>query len=162
MVTNDPTTPSASCSPKCRLNLLLSRDARFQADGAAVEQLLMLVSPLGIRTIVVSTGEEAAQVIAREPIHVAFVDLAMPLANQGGGQAGGSRMLQLLRRLDQPPPTVVVRPPHGATRDRCRILGDALRDGAFAVIDRPLRLETMLEVMRRIVRKHYRDHWPAA
>jgi hypothetical protein len=55
-----------------------------------------------------------------------------------------------------------LRPPHGATRDRCRLLGDALREGAFAVIDRPLRIETMLEVMRRIIRRHYRDHWPAA
>jgi DNA-binding response OmpR family regulator len=162
MVSN-PTNPSASDrSPKHRLNLLLSRDERLGSDRAAIDQLLVLVSPLGIRSIVVSTGEEAAEVIGREPIHVAFVDLAMPIARDCDGQPGGSRVLQLLRRLDQPPPTVVLRPPHGATRDRCRLLGDALREGAFAVIDRPLRIETMLEVMRRIIRRHYRDHWPAA
>ena len=151
-----------TCSPTHRLNLLLSRDERMGSDRAAIDQLLVLVSPLGIRSIVVSTGEEAAEVIGREPIHVAFVDLAMPIARGSEGQPGGSRVLQLLRRLDQPPPTVVLRPSHGATRDRCRLLGDALREGAFAVIDRPLRIETMLEVMRRIIRRHYRDHWPAA
>jgi DNA-binding NtrC family response regulator len=150
------------CSPKHRLNLLLSRDERLGSDRAAIDQLLILITPLGIRSIVVSTGEEAAEVIGREPIHVAFVDLAMPLAKHCEGQAGGSRVLQLLRRLDQPPPTVVLRPPHGASRDRSRLLGEALREGAFAVIDRPLRIETMLEVMRRIIRRHYRDHWPAA
>jgi len=162
MISKPPTNSCTNRSPNCRLNLLLSRDERLGTDKAAIEQLLQLVSPLGIRTIVVSTGEEAAQVISREPIHVAFVDLAMPLARHSTNEAGGSRVLQLLRRLDQPPPTVVLRPPHGPTRDRSRIMCDALRDGAFAVMDRPLRLETMLEVMRRIVRKHYHDHWPAA
>ncbi len=158
-----PSNPCESdCSPKHRLTLLLSRDERLNTDRAAIDQLHILVGPLGIRSIVVSTGEEAAHVIGREPIHMAFVDLAMPLARHNAGQAGGSRVLQLLRRLDQPPPTVVLRPPHGPSRDQSRLLGDALREGAFAVIDRPLRIETMLEVMRRIIRRHYRDHWPAA
>jgi hypothetical protein len=36
-----------------------------------------------------------------------------------------------------------------------------LREGAFAVLDQPVNLESMLEVLRRIVRRHYSDAWPA-
>lgn len=161
MVSTSANPPTDARSPSHRLNMLLSRHDRLGSDRAAFDQLLTLVGPLGIRSIVVSTGEEAAQVIGRQPIHVAIVDLATPIARDCEGQPGGARVLQLLRRLDQPPPTVVLRPPHGATRDRCRLLGDALREGAFAVIDRPLQIETMLEVMRRIIRRYYRDNWPA-
>ena len=42
-------------------------------------------------------------------------------------------------------------------------LGDAestIQQGAFAVLDRPIEIESMLEVMRRILRRHYADVWP--
>jgi hypothetical protein len=32
----------------------------------------------------------------------------------------------------------------------------------FAVLDRPLGIESMLETLRRVVRRHYSDQWPAA
>ena len=41
-------------------------------------------------------------------------------------------------------------------------LSDALRDGAFTVLDDPVPVETMLQALERVVRRHYRDHWPAA
>ena len=59
-------------------------------------------------------------------------------------------------------PTVVVRPPQPAARESARSLAAALREGAFAVLDRPVHLETMLQTMRRVLRRHYADHWPAA
>ena len=39
-------------------------------------------------------------------------------------------------------------------------LHEALREGAFAVLDMPLRMETMLETMRRVLCRHYADNWP--
>ena len=41
-----------------------------------------------------------------------------------------------------------------------RLLGQSLREGAFAVLDRPVSIEDMLEVMRRILRRYYADVWP--
>jgi hypothetical protein len=76
------------------------------------------------------------------------------------GIHAGPRVLQLLRRLEQPPPTVVIRPRQPVARDSARGLAAALREGAFAVLDRPIHLEMMLEVMRRILRRHYADVWP--
>jgi len=150
-----------------RLNLLLTYGG--WRERPTIEQLARVLAPLGIDSIQVRTGEEAAELIRHRPIHIAVVDLAIPLraaaedrgTSSTAGAAGG-RLLQLLRRLDSPPPTVIVRPPQPAVRESVRGLGEALREGAFAVVDRPVSLETMLEIMRRIVRRHYADHWPAA
>ena len=38
----------------------------------------------------------------------------------------------------------------------------AVRDGAFTVLDDPVPVESMLQALERVVRRHYRDHWPAA
>jgi CheY-like chemotaxis protein len=148
-----------------RLNLLLSYGGWRQEN--AIDQLPRLLTPMGISAIRVNSGEEAAEIIQTTPVHIAVVDLAIPLHRRDDSTTtrsdtpGGSRILQLLRRMPQPPPTVVVRPPQSAARESTRTLSEALREGAFAVLDRPINLETMLEVMRRILRRCYADNWPA-
>jgi DNA-binding NtrC family response regulator len=151
---------AAGDAGKPRLNLLLSYSGWDQATNPA-EQLPRLLSPMGICSFIVSSGDEAAELISQRPIHIAVVDLGIPLqrANRTG-PAGGARILQLLRRLDQPPPTVVIRPPQPTLRENQRTLREALREGAFAVLDMPLRMETMLETMRRVLSRHYADNWP--
>jgi CheY-like chemotaxis protein len=142
-----------------RLNLMLS-DSGWREESA-VNQLPRLLSPMGIESYRVESAEEAAELIRSVPIHIAVVDLAIPLHRQSPRPlASGSRVLQLLRRLDQPPPTMVLRPPYPAARDGARTLSDALREGAFAVLDRPVQLETILEVMRRVLHRHYAGFWP--
>ncbi len=144
--------------PGSRLNLLLSYGAG--QEGSVIEQLPRLLSPMGIRSIRVTTGEGAAKVIGDYRIHIAVVDLTIPLVPDPPARPGGARILQLLRRLAEPPPTVVIRPRQPIARDSARGLSAALREGAFSVLDRPIELETMLEVMRRILRRHYADEWP--
>lgn len=141
-----------------RLNLLLSY-GRGQEESA-MDQLPRLLSPMGIHSIRVTSGEGAAKAICGNRIHIAVVDLGIPLVQAASAKAGGPRILQLLRRLDQPPPTVVIRSRQPIARDSARELAAALREGAFAVLDRPIGLETMLEVLRRILRRHYSDSWP--
>jgi DNA-binding response OmpR family regulator len=151
--------PEARSRPTgSRLNLLLSLGRG--EEGPAMQQLPRLLAPMGIRSIRVTTGEGAARVIGDYPIHIAVVDVMIPLLATASSKAGGARILQLLRRLEQPPPTVVIRPRQPVARDSARGLAAALREGAFAVVDRPIHLETMLEVMRRILRRHYEDVWP--
>ena len=152
-------TRNRESQPGSRLNLLLSYGAG--QEGSVIEQLPRLLSPMGIHSIRVTTGEGAAKVIGDYPIHIAVVDLTIPLVPDPPARPGGARILQLLRRLEEPPPTVVIRPRQPIARDSARGLSAALREGAFAVLDRPIELETMLEVMRRILRRHYADEWPA-
>jgi CheY-like chemotaxis protein len=147
-----------------RLNLLLSYGG--WRDTPTVEQLAHLLEPLGIRSVTADSGEQAAEIIRQLTIHIAIVDLAIPLHRDEPtavrARPGGGRILKLLRRLHPAPPTVIVRPPQPAARENARGLTEALREGAFAVVDRPVDVETMLEIMRRVLIRHYAGHWPDA
>lgn len=149
---------------RSRLNLLVSYGG-WRSESWA-DQLPRLLDPLGIHSIKAMTGRAATEIIRQQPVHIAVVDLSIPLDEKskepGASEPAGLRILQLLRRLDQPPPTVVVRPTTTSRRESDRTLANALREGAFAVLDHPVHLESMLEVMRRILRRHYANNWPAA
>jgi hypothetical protein len=151
-----------------RLNLLLSY-AGWQPESWA-DRLPRLLAPMGIRTHRAQNGREASTVIQRTCIHIAVVDLGLPLdeeraeaeAPDAPPPEGGSRLLELLARLAAPPPTVVVKRSR-TLRDDGREIAAALRAGAFAVVDRPRDpgvVEIMLEVMRRCLLRFYRGQWP--
>ncbi|MBG85049.1 MAG: hypothetical protein CMJ40_10970 [Phycisphaerae bacterium] len=145
-----------------RLNLLLTYGG--WRDMPAVLQLPRLLEPMGIRAMQAESGDEAARIINREPVHIAVVDLEIPIDARTGitarPRSGGAKLLQLLKRLETPPPTIVVKPRHGSAREHARSLSQSLREGAFAVLDRPLELESLLEVLRRVLQRHYRNGWP--
>lgn len=151
--------------PGGRLNLLLSH-AGWEPDPW-VDAVPRLLEPMGVRSIRVASGREATRVIGSITIHVAIVDLGLPLAEDAGAsvdEEAGAKLLELLRRQASAPPTVAVTRPR-STRDEQRQMSAALKAGAFAVIDRPRGphdLNTLLEVLRRVLRRHYRDQWPGA
>lgn len=159
-----------------RLNLLLSAGGAVAwRDESWADCLPRLLEPMGVKTWRVRSGREAAAVIRSTTVHIALVDLALPLdpsdptdparpvAPGAGGPAteGGARLLELLARLDCPPTTVVVK--RGRThREDARTLGAALHAGAFAVLERPVQLETALEVIRRILTRRHCGRWPGS
>ena len=150
---------SGSNPERPRLNLLFSSSWR---EGVPTAELPRLLDPMGVRCLEARCGREAADLVAREEIHIALVDLEMPMERAGDHRPAGHRVLQLLRRVDPAPPVVLVRPPQPSRSESARGLNDALREGVFAVLDRPLGLEPMLETLRRVVHRHYAGRWPAA
>lgn len=155
--------PSNDPLRSSRLNLLLS-SASWRRE-AWPEQLPRLLDPLGVRSICVDSGRRAEEVLRTTPVHIAVIDLSIPLdasSESSRREEAGPRMLRLLRGLDPTPPVVVVRNAAPTERDRARSLSAALREGAFAVLDRPVQMELMLEIMRRIFRRYYKDVWPSA
>jgi DNA-binding response OmpR family regulator len=142
-----------------RLNLLLSYGG--WRDDALERQLPPLLRPMGVHCIEARSGSEAQNLIRRERIHVAVVDVSVPMGDDTlGADEAGSRILQLLRRMDNPPPTIVVRPPQASRRDSTRGLHAMLAEGAFAVLDRPFPVESLLDTLRRILQRHYAGTWP--
>ena len=156
-----------------RLNLLLSCEPPSRPTDEWSSQLPRLLEPMGVTAVRASSGAEAARLIRSTQIHIAIVDLSIPLEEPpipedhdhqrpaAAPQEGGRRILQLLSRLDAPPPTLVVKA-RRTKREDARALQAALTAGAFAVLDRPVNLETVLRTMGRAVRKHYADRWPDA
>jgi hypothetical protein len=156
-------TGSAEPGPQIRLNLLLSYAGRH--DNPWVERLPTLLEPMGIRSLRAGTGQEATRVIRSYPVHIAVVDLGLPMDASPGALAseGGPRILELLRRLESPPPIVAVKPTR-THRDDARHIAAALRAGAYAVVDRPHGqgdLELMLGVLQRCLCRFYQNRWPS-
>jgi hypothetical protein len=150
-----------------RLNLLLSY-AGWRDDSWA-DRLPRLLEPMGVRSLRAGSAREAQRVLQSTRVHIAVVDLGLPMdparatpAAVSPVEEAGARLLQLLQRLEAPPPTVVVRQPRSVRDDR-REIAAALRLGAFAVVDRPHGpgdLEAMLDVLSRALRRFYAGRWP--
>ena len=153
------TDETVTSSKPNRLSLLLSYGGWERENFA--EQLPRLLQPIGNDCLRADTADEATTLIQIQQVHIAVIDLRSPLDRSADG-ASGERVLKLLRRMDSPPPTVVVRPRPATLRGATRGLSSALREGAYTVMDGPIKIEPMLEVLRRIVRRHYSDHWSAA
>ncbi|MGP1273392.1 MAG: hypothetical protein ACTS22_08650 [Phycisphaerales bacterium] len=147
-----------------RLNILLSDSSGSEQSWA--ERLPTLLEPMGVRSHVAASGRQATELLSTTTIHVAVVDLGLPLDHAASPDApapsAGWRLLEVLARLSHRPPTVAVKQAR-TRRDEARELAAALRLGAFAVVDRPRStrdMETLLEVLRRCIARHYRGRWP--
>jgi CheY-like chemotaxis protein len=158
MLPDAPRTTQIDSSPE-RLNLLLTCGSWRQ--DSPVRQLPQLLGKFGIRSLTARSGEEAVQMIEKSEIHIAIVDISIPLSIDSVDQRpGGERVLQLLSRLDPQPPTIVMRPRQATARENARSLARSLQEGAFTVVDRPAVLETLLDALHRALRRHYSDRWP--
>lgn len=168
----DPSSPDsaghgvAAGKPGGRLNLLLSH-SRWRDEHWA-DSLPRLLEPMGVHAWTAHSGRQATDLIKKVRVDIAVVDLSLPLDTHGDASAdasaieeAGVRLLELLVRLPSPPPTLVVKR-RRTRREDTRELNHALRAGAFAVIERPVHLETLLQVMRRVLCRHYADRWPGA
>ena len=148
-----------SNEPGKRLNLLLTCGS--WREDSPILQLPRLLGPFGIRSLTAKNGEEAVKVIETSDIHIAIVDLAIPLkVGSSDRRPGDERVLQLLRRLNPQPPTIVIRPRQTSARENARSLARSLHEGAFTVVDRPAMIETLLDALQRVLKKHYANRWP--
>jgi DNA-binding NarL/FixJ family response regulator len=145
--------------PGGRLNLLLST-APWRPDPWA-EALPRVLEPMGVTSIRASSAREAERVIRSTPVHVAVVDLTLPMDERDPcGESAGGRVLELLSRLEQAPPTLVLKGPSVARTEQ-RHMQTALRCNAFAIVDRTgADLEVMLQLMQRVMARHYQGRWP--
>ena len=124
-----------------------------------------LLEPMGVVSHRAGTRPEASAVLNSTRIHIAVVDLGLPLdqhARHDSIEEAGAKLLEILARQAEPTPTVVVKRSR-SHRDDIREINAALRLGAFAVVDRPRKaddLNLMLEVLRRCLARHYQGMWP--
>lgn len=144
-----------------RFTVLLTED-REHAIEHWTHQLPRLLEPQGVQAHVARTGKEALALAKQLTIHAAVVDLLTPADERTGssGAPGGLWLLEVLRRHPNRPPVVLVSNPSFSQRLTQRYLNEALRLGAFSVLNRPVQLEALLESIRRVIDRRYKGAWP--
>lgn len=163
-----------------RLNVLITED-RPHAPEHWTGQLPRLLEPQGVAAYLARSGQEAIDLAQRVRIHAAVVDWSTPIGagdwrasrnvgelndrgsdvSRGGlGMTAGIWLLELFKRLPNHPPVVVVRGPAYSQRQFDRLMREALRLGVFSVVNKPVDLEQMLTVFRRMIDRRYRGSWP--
>ncbi|MEM7625809.1 MAG: hypothetical protein AAF333_09280 [Planctomycetota bacterium] len=180
-----PTDPDAGfhANPGGRFNILLTED-RARPEEHWTRQFPRLMQPLGVHAHLAASAREALDLADRVTFHAVFVDLATPkerphpsgptslsgestkpspgtASSGGGGGDGGLWLLQVLQRRTQRPPVVVINS-RATQRQAVRLLNDALRLGAFSVVNRPADPRPLLAVIQRLLDRHHQGQWPSS
>lgn len=150
--------------------MLITRD-RPHGGEHWTEQLPRLLEPQGVRSYIATNGKEAIDIAGRFNVHAALIDIGTPVAPQGRTDRprrtslgpeppGGVWILELFRRMPNPPVTIMVQDPAYSQRQLVQQLEAALRLGAFSVVNKPVAIEQILDIFRRMLERHYRGTWP--
>jgi CheY-like chemotaxis protein len=121
------------------LSVLIADD-----DDFCRETLRDIVEPEGYRTLLVSSGEEALEIIQEEPIHLALFDVQMP-------RMTGLETVQLVHQINALLPCILVTA--NATHE---IIRQAFQVRAYSVIPKPVSKHILLFTMLRAL-KAYED-----
>ena len=151
------TTQSDNTPSDARFRVLLTED-RARPDEHWTRQLPQLVRPLGVEATIASDGPAALELLSNTPIHAAVIDLNTPAPQSS--QAGGLWLLQVIHRLKDPPPVVVVNSHSYSQKQSARMLNQALDLGAFSVVNWPVQIDTLLSTFQRLIERAYNNHWP--
>ena len=147
-----------------RFNVLLTQGGR-ETSGHWTVEFPRLLHSQGVASYVAHTGREAFDLAERLEFHAAVIDLNTPVEDgvpAVGTQLGdaGWWLAELFSRLPNSPPFVIVHNAAYSQRQVARLLHEALRLGAFSVLNTPVRLEELLTVFQRLVDRQYRGTWP--
>jgi len=150
------------------------------------QSLSTLLAPMGVRTFEATTGPDAMEVIEKHPIHLAVVDtrltgtdeLSLPKlihkirerTTQTPEQAEAYRVQVQFEEKDKKQrievrfeaqaaewPTVILLTP--ARNDQ--MLAMALKFNVFSVVNEPVDVNLMLEIMARAMRRFHQNQWPS-
>lgn len=141
-----------------RLNVLVTED-RPHAPEHWSRQIGRLLEPMGISAHLAATARQAIDLADQLTFHAAVVDLGTPLGEAGSSQ-GGLWLVELFRRLPGKPPVVLINSPAYSQRQADRLLREALSLGAFSVMNKPIDIEQLLGVFRRLIDRQYKGAWP--
>ncbi len=172
--------------PGGRLNVLLTEN-RPHAPEHWTGQLPRLLRPQGIVAYLARSAQEAIEVADQQAIHAAVIDLATPreaaranrtsadarrnpMSDSGvaatprrrtpGRISGAVWLTDLFKRLPDQAPVVIVNSPTHTDRQADRLLHEALKLGAFSVMNKPVALEQLLAVLQRLLERRYEGTWP--
>ena len=119
------------------LSVLIADD-----DDYCRETLRDIVEPEGYRTLLVSSGEEAIEIIQEESIHIALFDVQMP-------RMTGLETVLLVHQINALLPCILVTA--NATQE---IIREAFQVRAYSVIPKPVSKHILLYTMLRALKAY--------
>jgi CheY-like chemotaxis protein len=121
-----------------RYSILITDD-----DRGMREALAEIVGARGFRPVLAEGGEEAVEVVQREPVHLALLDMNMP-------RLTGLETLQLVRQIYRALPAILITA--DATRELMR---QAFQAHVFSVVPKPVNPHVILNTVLRALGRAY-------
>ncbi len=119
------------------LSVLIADD-----DDFCRESLRDIVEPEGYRAVLVSSGEEAIDIIQDEPIHLALFDLQMP-------RMTGLETVQLVHQINARLPCILV-----TANASQEVIRQAFQVRVYSVIPKPVSKQMLLYTMLRALKAY--------
>jgi CheY-like chemotaxis protein len=112
-------------------------------DPSARETLREIFEPVGYRTYLAGSGEEAIDIVRRQDVHLALMDMNMPTLT-------GLETVEIVRQMKGVMPTILI----SAEADDA-LLRKALSAHVFCVLAKPVSRHAVIYVVSRAIEKFY-------
>lgn len=112
-------------------------------DQACRETLQEMLAPVGYPTYVAENGEEALEVLERQPVHLFLCDMYMSTMN-------GLETVSLARQIINELPCILVT----ASSDE-QLVRKALEVKVYSVVNKPINRQELLFTLQRALRRAY-------
>lgn len=122
----------------CNYSLLITDD-----DAASRETLREIFEPVGFRTLLAESGEEAIDIAQGQVIHLALMDMHLP-------RLTGLETMSILRQMKGGLPMILISADHDDN-----LVRRALSAQAFCVLAKPVSRNVVIYVVNRALQKFY-------
>ena len=112
-------------------------------DPAVRESLREIFEPVGYRTLLAESGEEAIDIVQHQDVHLALLDMHLP-------KLTGLETMQIVRQIKGLLPTILISADHDDN-----LLRKALSAHAFCVLAKPVSRNVVIYVVSRALEKFY-------
>jgi CheY-like chemotaxis protein len=112
-------------------------------DPSVRETLRDLFEPVGYRTFLAGSGEEAIDIVRDRDVHLALMDMHLP-------RLTGLETMEIVRQMKGEMPTILI----SADRDE-HLLRKALSAHVFCVLAKPVSPHVVIYTVDRAIRKFY-------
>ena len=112
-------------------------------DPAARETFREIFEPVGFKTLLAESGEEAIDIVQHQDVHLALMDMHLP-------KLTGLETMQIVRQIKGLLPTILISADHDDN-----LLRKALSVHAFCVLAKPVSRNIVIYVVSRAIEKFY-------
>ena len=112
-------------------------------DPACRETFREIFEPVGFRTFLAESGEEAIEIVNRHDVHLALMDMHLP-------KLSGLETMAIVRQIKGMFPMILI-----SAESDDRLMRRALSAQAYSVLSKPVSRNLVIYVVQRALEKFY-------